>query len=243
MSELTPADFAEIYANFDAPISAFDCGKKCAPYNAYGVPFCCDIDHAIPTAYLSEWAYLEPNTDLWQLWEDDDPDETDRLRAEMPDGQVLIECLGHQHCQRGFRSIACRAFPFFPYVTLDREFIGLSYYWEYEDRCWVINHLDIVMLEYVRQFVATYDHVFEQFPEELKNFRYHSINMRRVFGRQKREIPMVHRDGETFTVTPRDGMLTPVDPATLPKFGDYAIAAEMPFSDEGLLASPNPNAE
>jgi hypothetical protein len=99
------------------------------------------------------------------------------------------------------------------------------------------------MHEYVRQFVATYDHVFEQFPEELKNFRYHSINMRRVFGRQKREIPMVHRDGETFTVTPRDGMLTPVDPATLPKFGDYAIAAEMPFSDEGLLASPNPNAE
>ena len=124
MSELNPADFAKIYANFEAPITAFDCGRKCAPYNEYGVPFCCDTDHAIPTAYLLEWVYLEPNTDLWHLWEDDDPDETARLRAETPDGQVLIECLGHQLCQRGFRSITCRAFPFLPL-----HYPGKRIYW------------------------------------------------------------------------------------------------------------------
>jgi len=232
VSELKSSDFAKLYADFDAPITALDCGKKCSPYNEYGVPFCCDTQHAIPTAYRSEWAYLEPNTDLWHIWEDDNPEETERLRSETPDGQFLIECLGHQLCQRGFRSITCRAFPFFPYITLEREFIGLSYYWEYEDRCWVINHLDVVTPDYVQQFIGTYDQIFAQLPDELENFRYHAIIMRRIFGRQKRRIPLLHRDGGAFAIMPRDGSLEPMDPAQLPKYGPYEIAALMPFPDE-----------
>jgi hypothetical protein len=239
VSELKSTDFANLYAHFEAPITALDCGKKCSPHNEYGVPFCCDTQHAIPTAYLSEWAYLEPNTDLWHLWEDDNPEKTKRLRAETPDGQVLIECLGHRLCQRGFRSITCRAFPFFPYITLERGFIGLSYYWEYEDRCWVINHLEVVTLDFMQQFIATYDHIFEQLPDELENFRYYSILMRRTFGRQKRRIPLLHRNGGIFVVTPKDGTREPIDPSQLPKYGPYEIAALMPFPDEGLLASPN----
>jgi hypothetical protein len=232
MSTLNPGKFKDLYANFDAPITAFDCGKKCAPYNEYGVPFCCDTNHAIPTAYLSEWDYLQPHTDLWHLWEGNDPQETEELGAQTPDGQLLIECLGHHFCQRGFRSITCRAFPFFPYVTLQGEFIGLSYYWEYEDRCWVINHLEVVTPEYVREFMAAYDWIFRQIPGELENFRYHAIIMRRIFGRQKRTIPLLHQDGRTFAIIPNNGVLEPVDPSQLPKHGPYAIAAEMPFPDE-----------
>lgn len=232
MCDLEPKNFAKIYANFEAPITALDCGKKCAPYNEYGIPFCCDTDHAIPTAYQPEWSYLELNTDLWHPWEAGDPDETARLQAETPEGQVLIECQGHQFCQRSFRSITCRAFPFFPYVTLERELIGLSYYWAYEDRCWVINHLDSVTPGYVQKFVATYDRLFDSLPDELENFRYHSIIMRRVFGRQMRTIPLLHRDGGTFAVTPKNGKFEPVDAAQLPKYGPYEIAALMPFPDE-----------
>jgi hypothetical protein len=234
MPELKPVDFASLYAQFDAPITALDCGRKCAPYTEYGVPFCCDTDHAIPTAYTAEWAYLEPNTDLWHFWEDDDPAEPERLRAETPDGQILIECLGHRLCQRNFRSITCRAFPFFPYVTLEREFVGLSYYWEYEETCWVINHLQMVTPEYVQEFVAAYDRIFEHLPSELENFRYYAIIMRRVFGRRKRTIPLLHRDGGVFALTPRDGSRVPVDPEQLPKHGPYEIAARMPFPDEDL---------
>lgn len=232
MSILIPGEFENLYANFNAPITTFDCGKRCAPYNEYGIPFCCDTNHAIPTAYLPEWDYLQSNTSLWHFWEADDPDETEKLRLDTPDGQILIECQGHLLCQRNYRSITCRAFPFFPYITLQGEFIGLSYYWEYEDRCWVINHLDVVTPEYVQEFVAAYDWVFDQIPGELENFRYHAIIMRRMFGRQKRTIPLLHRDSGVFVVTPKDGTLTPVNPENLPKFGDYAIAAEMPFPDE-----------
>jgi len=232
MSTPNPGDFKNLYANFDAPITAFDCGKKCAPYNEYGVPFCCDTSHAIPTAYLLEWDYLQPNTDLWHLWEGDDAEDTDELRAQTPAGQLLIACQGHQFCQRDFRSITCRAFPFFPYITKESEFIGLSYYQDYEDRCWVINHLEAVTPEYVREFVAAYDWIFRQIPDELEGFRYHAIIMRRIFGRQKRKIPLLHRDGGAFAIQPKDGTLESIDLAELPKHGPYAIAAEMPFPDE-----------
>ena len=232
MHTLNPSDFAEFYAKFDVPIAGVDCGAKCAPYNEFGVPFCCDTDHAIPTAYFPEWYFLQANTDLWRPWQGEDSDETKRLSSELPKGQILIECLGHKLCQRSFRSVTCRAFPFFPYISKGNEFLGLSYYWEYEDRCWVISHLDTVTPNYINAFVNTYDTLFEVNPEEFGNFRSHSIIMRRIFGRNKRKVPLLHRDGNVYLITPKNGQIIRVDWADLPKFGPYEIADKLPFPDE-----------
>jgi hypothetical protein len=127
-------DIKLLYKGFYSPITTFDCGSKCAPYNEKGIPFCCDTRHAVPTAYEVEWDYLQSNTDLWHLWEVADDKEFARIRARTPAGQVLIECKGHLHCQRHFRSLTCRSFPFFPYFDKMGSFLGLSYYWEYEYR-------------------------------------------------------------------------------------------------------------
>ncbi len=148
VSGIKPVFFDSLYADFQSPISTFDCGDRCAPHNEYGAPFCCDTRHAVPTAYESEWRYLQENTNLWHLWQADTPAETSRLQQETPPGQVLIECLGHPLCQRDYRSLTCRAFPFFPYLTSQGTFIGLSYYWEYEDRCWVISNFQVVNQTY-----------------------------------------------------------------------------------------------
>ena len=232
MPDLTSGDFAALYPRFNAPIAALDCGARCAPYNERGVPFCCDTRHAVPTAYLPEWEFLKESTDLWHLWEAEQPAETARLQDQTPPGQVLIECLGHRLCQRGYRSITCRSFPFFPYNTRAGEFIGLSYYWEYEDRCWVISNLQIVSPDYRAEFIAAFDWLFEKWPDERESFRYHSTMMRRIFGRRGRAIPLLHRNGEAYKITPRNGRLRRVPVESLPKFGSYKLAAQMPFSDE-----------
>jgi hypothetical protein len=229
MSQTDPEVFSILYQSFQAPITALDCGKKCAPYNERGVPFCCDTHHAIPTAYQAEWAYLQANTDLWHLWQPDSSPRMVFLRSIVPDGQVLIECLGSRLCQRNFRSITCRSFPFFPYISHEHEFIGLSYYWEYEDRCWVISHLSTVTPEYLSDFIQTYDRIFEMVPEELANFQHYSASMRHRFGRMKRAIPLYHRNGNLYKVTPRSGRMRGVDPRKLPKFGPYRIAEQLPF--------------
>lgn len=224
-------NFATLYAHFDQPVTLFDCGERCAPYNDRGVPFCCDTTHAVPAAYADEWEYLQVSTDLWRPWEGRTRRETDDLHRQTPEGQVLITCKGHLLCQRSFRSITCRAFPFFPYLTKDGEFIGLSYYWEYEDRCWVINHLAEVDQEYCRQFMAAFKALFSAYPDEKENFRRFSSLMRRVFGRRRRAIPLLHINGHAYKVTPRNGRMRRVPAEALPKFGPYKIAADLPFPD------------
>lgn len=228
-------DFATIYARFHSPIGEVNCGERCAPYNEYGVPFCCDTRHCVPTAYQAEWHYLQSHTDLWRLWQVDDLELMESLQTQTPEGQVLIVCQGHHNCQRHYRSITCRSFPFLPYITRQGEFIGLAYYWEYEDRCWVISNLQIVSLDYRREFIDTYDRLFAQMPDERQGFREFSTTMRRVFGRRRRAIPLLHRNGFAYKITPHNGRLRRVVVEKLPKFGDYRAAAEMPFPDELIL--------
>jgi len=225
-------DFAALYAAFDAPIAALDCGEKCAPYNEYGVPFCCDTRHAVPAAYEDEWAYLRARTRLWHVWTAETPEETAALQAETPAGQVLLACQGAAACQRRFRTLTCRAFPFFPYLDSKGRFLGLSCYWEYEDRCWVANNLHMVTDAYRRQFVAAFEMLFAHKPEEKHTFAAHSAHMRVVFIRRRRRIPLLHRNGGVYQISPRRERLRRVHPEDLPKHGPYRVAAWLPFPDE-----------
>lgn len=209
-----------------------DCGRKCAPYNEDAVPFCCDIRHMVPTAYKSEWVYLKANTDLWHLWEGESPEESAELQADTPSSQVLIACLGYKYCQREFRSITCRAFPFFPYFDSNKQFLGLTYYWEYEDRCWVISNLQVIRASYLHAFIKTYEFLFERLSVEVSNYSWYSASIRRAFQGYRRAIPLLHRNGHIYKISPLNGRMRRVQVETLPKFGPYKIAASMPFPDE-----------
>ncbi|HPO57326.1 MAG TPA: hypothetical protein PLV53_00630 [Anaerolineaceae bacterium] len=141
-------DFRRLYDRFDAPVTEFDCGLLCAPHNPSGLPFCCDICQAVPVAYRQEWEYLRQNTGLWHPWQGSecpaDPADPADLREQTPDHMVLLACQGPAHCQRNFRAVSCRQFPFFPYITADDRFLGLACEWEFENMCWVISHLETV---------------------------------------------------------------------------------------------------
>lgn len=234
-------DFASFYADFEAPISQLDCGAKCAPHNPGGAPFCCDTCHAVPTLYQEEWQYLELNTDLWHEFRGDEcaeigaqgaEEERDRLQEETPDNMVLAACLGHQRCQREFRGLTCRQFPFFPYIDSQGEFLGLSYYWDFEESCWVISNLDVVTDEYKRQFIASFERIFTAMPEEHEAYSVHSEVMRDAFNEQRRAIPLLHRNGHTYKISTHNERMRRVSVDSLPKHGPYKVAAELPFPDE-----------
>ncbi len=231
-SKLDRETIKSLYASFDAPVTDVDCGKKCAPHNEYGIPFCCDIKQTVPTAYQAEWVYLQASTNLWQPWVGDDEKDAALLRQQTPEGMKLIQCLGHRHCQREYRSIVCRSFPFFPYLTRAGELIGLSYYWEYEDRCWVISNLDRVTSAYRNQFIQAYDTICSHLAQERENFHYFSELMRQTFREGGRKITLLHRNGEAYRISPEEEGLAPVRAGDLPKFGVYEIAANLPFADE-----------
>ena len=226
ITDLPAEDIRSLYGGFDSPIAALDCGRKCAPHNPSGKPFCCDICHAVPAAYKSEWAYLEENTRLWHRWRGDEcstatSDERIQLKAETPDHMILLACLGPARCERAFRLLSCRQFPFFPYVSSDYGFLGLAYEWEFESECWVISNLTQVTHQYREEFVRTYDRLFALFQDEFEGYAYHSEELRLEFVRRRKRFPLLHRNGGTYLVSPARERLQRVDIHSLSKFGPY----------------------
>lgn len=218
-------DVSSLHDHFDAPLSAFDCGDKCTPYNPNGKPFCCDICYAVPAAYRQEWDYLRPRTDLWHVWRGDEclhnPEVPDRLLADTPDHMLLLACLGPDRCQRNYRALSCRQFPFFPYISSSLRFLGLAYEWEFENTCWVISNLQIVTDAYRQQFVQTFDQLFELWPQEFNSYVILSEDMRDHFANHRRRIPLLHRNGHSYLLSPHSERLQRVPIALLPKFGPY----------------------
>ena len=197
-------DFKHIYDHFTAPIAArLDCGKFCAPLNG-GTPVCCTTQHAVPVVAKEEWRLLKSRTDLWHRFKPFDAG-TRAIVKDLPRNCAAIECKGASFCERENRSLACRAFPFFPYFTKDKTLFGLSYYWAFEDRCWVISNLARVELAFVRQLIAAYEFLFARDEDEEQAFIDNSADMRRVFSRWERDIPIIGRDGAFYKVAPKSG--------------------------------------
>lgn len=214
-----------LYRNFDTPVTAIDCGTMCARHNSNGKPFCCDICHAVPVAYQEEWKYLQQNTDLWHTWRGDEcttePSDPANLLAEAPEYMLLLACKGPLECQRPLRAISCRQFPFFPYVTDDYRFIGLAYEWEFENTCWVISHLEAVTEAYRQEFVRFYDELFAYWQDEFDSYAALSEQMRAHFGKQKRRIPILHRNGGYYLLSPGRERLQRVPLERFRRFGLY----------------------
>ncbi len=197
-------DYDKIYRRFTAAISEkYDCGRMCAPLNG-GQPVCCTTGHAVPIVTTEEWKLLHKRTDLWFRFKPYDA-ATRQIVADLPANCRAVECKGAAQCERHNRTLACRAFPFFPYFTREKALIGLAYYWLFEDRCWVLSNLHIVEQEFVRELIDAYEYLFRKDEDELEAFLEQSASMRRVFSRWNRVIPIIGRDGGYYKVLPKSG--------------------------------------
>ncbi|GAB4502372.1 MAG: hypothetical protein Fur0035_19220 [Anaerolineales bacterium] len=218
-------DILALYAAFESPIAALDCGQRCAPHNPNGKPFCCDICQAVPAAYASEWQTLQARTRLWHEFRGDEclasPDDSAALKSSLPEGMIFLACLGPQACEREHRLLACRQFPFFPYVSSDYRFLGLSYDWEFEEKCWVVSHLAQVTPRYRAEFVAVYDQIFALFQDEFDAYALRSQEMRQVFAARRRRIPLLHRNGGFHLISPGSERAQRVTAQELPRFAPY----------------------
>jgi len=218
-------DVRRFYDRFDAPVTEFDCGALCAPHNPNGKPFCCDICHAVPAVYQQEWQYLQRSTDLWHEWRGDECSDSSgnlaEVHSETPENMLLLACKGPQHCVRRFRSISCREFPFFPYISSDYRFLGLAYDWSFEASCWVISNLGSVTMQYRQEFIRAYDDLFSLWPEELDSYAGLSESMRDQFSAWNRRIPLLHRNGGSYLISPDRERLRKISPERFPRFGPY----------------------
>jgi hypothetical protein len=222
---LPPIDIRRLYDRFNASVVDKDCGTMCAPHNPNGQPFCCDICHAVPAAYRQEWDYLQNASAMWHLWRGDecpgDSTDPEDLRQQMSEHMLLLACKGAAHCRREFRALSCRQFPFFPYVSSDYRFLGMTYEWVFEKSCWVISNLSQVNAQYRKEFIETYDALFALWQEEFDSYAIHSEEMREAFSAQNRRIPLLHRNGKYYLLSPKSEKLQRIDPEHFPRHGFY----------------------
>lgn len=226
------ANFRELYEIFSSPLTEVDCGQKCGPFNEYGVPVCCDIKQVIPAAYQEEWIYLHENSDLWSPWCGADRNGQDELLNNLQGGQVLIQCLGYLECQRSFRSITCRAFPFFPYLDSSGNCIGLAYYWDFREECWIISNLELVSEQYKQEFQKTYLKIFELYPDTRSSYMEYSAYIRETSASSKEDLVVLGFTGEIFLIEPATEKLVEGQYSELGVFGPFQVTRELPFPDE-----------
>jgi hypothetical protein len=203
-SKISAKDFATLYKGFTAPVSRFDCGRKCAPLNN-GEPVCCSTQNAVPVVHKVEFDLLKDRTDLWSKFKPYDY-ATRQIVAELTSDCMAIHCKGARFCERDNRTIACRGFPFFPYMTREKQLIGIATYWTFEDRCWMMSNLEIVDAKFIDEFIATYEALFVKDKSEFDTYVDFSASARRVFSRWAREIPLLGRQGELLMVDPTNGV-------------------------------------
>ena len=134
---------------------------------------------------------------------------------------ISLACLGADKCQRPNRILSCRAFPFFPYITSDHRFLGLACEWEFESVCWVISNLDQVTDKYRAEFIRTFDYLLATFDEVFENYEVHSQRLRAHYGSRKKRIPVLHRNGGDYLVSPVSERMQKVESGKFPKFGFY----------------------
>lgn len=227
-ADLISTDLRALFDGFDSPIAKLDCGKKCASHNPNGKPFCCDICHAVPAAFTSEWTYFQATTDLWHHYRGDECNASDSpavgrrvANLDLPSGMLTLACLGPDRCQRDYRALSCRAFPFFPYITSDYRFLGLACEWEFESVCWVISNLSAVTDGYRAEFLRAFDNLLALFDDVFENYAYHSERMRIHYASQRQRFPLLHRNGRAYLVSPISERMQRVEASSLPRFGFY----------------------
>ncbi len=93
---MQPADYAEVFDQFTANISRYDCGKYCAALNG-GQPVCCTTDHAIPIVDKTEFALLKTRSDLWRPYVIKDA-QARKLLSDLHKTTCAIECAGADIC-------------------------------------------------------------------------------------------------------------------------------------------------
>lgn len=186
-------DIEQLLKDFDAPVTAFDCGQLCAPSNG-GIPVCCESNGVIPVLYKKEFEILEKRSDLWQAFKPTCHEEKE-LVDDHSDYQLAV-CTRSCYSERQNRSLNCRSFPFLPYFDHDGEVVGLVYdYQSAEGKCPLVDLPQTITKSYITQAVSFWKTVSEADVEEMEFYRGESKRLRKRMRKEGEDVMVLVEEG------------------------------------------------
>jgi hypothetical protein len=103
----------------------------------------------------------------------------------------------------------------------------------------MISNMQIVEMDFVREFVDTFEKIFAGDKNEFDTYVRFSADMRRQFSRTKQTIPVLSReDGRLLLVTPQTGVAREGRKGEHPKYAPFtseAVYARAVREAEGTL--------
>lgn len=197
---LQESQVARLFDMLRAPVTRFDCGTLCAPGNG-GVPVCCHAASVLPVLYKAELALLRRRTTMWRRHVprgDDAP-----LRDAARSCDVFAVCRGHRHCERQHRALACRTFPFEPYIDHDDHFVGIVFCYDLAHLCPLVLGDQPIEDDFVAECCAMWAQLFAFDDGERRFYATASRRLRRQFGRRDERIPVFTAGGVVAMPTRR----------------------------------------
>ena len=79
-------------------------------------------------------------------------------------------------------------------------------------------------MQYRREFIDTYDALLADWPDEYDSFYYLSEDMREHFMKVRRRIPILHRNGGCYLLSPKSERLERVDSQELRNSGHTRLS-------------------
>ena len=175
---------------------------------------------------------MKEKTDLWQPWSSSNPIDAD-LENDVQDGQVLLKCLGYQHCQRPFRTLTCRAFPFFPYLDSRGNFLGLVYFQEYRES--VLDNQQSLR-RYPLTIRLNSSRRLSSFLSNTRNLKRVILSIRLISGIENAlsgdKIILLDFDRKRILLDPDSEISHQVGYEDLESFGPFSITKDLIFPDE-----------
>ena len=169
---------------------SFDCGRFCAPGN-HDIPACCDNESTVPILYRDEFRWLKTRGRFWTRMRRRTK-AARRLTDTLHETYVAAECPGPQACRRSLRSIACRAFPFDPYLDGKGRVLGLVYQVERRDRCPLVGKpAGLYNPAYVARAIRFWREILHALPEEREVYAKHSRKLRRRARRKGERVRII----------------------------------------------------
>ena len=132
----------------------------------------------------------------------------------------------------GSSPVSRRAFPFFPYLDSRGNFLGLAYFQEYREQCWIISNLSVVTAAYKAEFQRAFELLFKQYPESKESYSEYSSYIREMTTISGDKITLLDFEGNVFLLDPESESSHQVGYDDLESFGPFSITKDLIFPDE-----------
>jgi hypothetical protein len=117
-------------------------------------------------------------------------------------------------------------------LSSEDEFVGMAYYQDFREQCWVISNLDIVSLAYKKQFQSAFQRLLNLYPRTRIDFFEFSSHNRRKAGLSGQKLVLLDFFDQVLLVDPENEEIIECQYNDLEAFGPFEIIRELPFPDD-----------